>query len=84
MSIAATAVPYPSTPTRKWPFPPAPRFRNRQSASLGRTLGDVRGVLRPDPARYLTQREKLCDVLMALAWGAAIPGVMWLGAAVGF
>jgi len=32
----------------------------------------------------LSRRAMLVDVLMVVAWGAAIPALMWLGAAGGF
>ncbi|AHV94209.1 hypothetical protein D554_2456 [Bordetella holmesii 30539] len=30
------------------------------------------------------RRRMAWDVVMVLSWGAAIPGLMWLGAAFGF
>jgi hypothetical protein len=60
-------------PARKWPFPPMP-----QPAP---SLGDVRKVA---PSQFVSRREMLCDVLLVAAWGALIPGLMWLGAAAGF
>ncbi|CAB3896033.1 hypothetical protein [Achromobacter denitrificans] len=35
-------------------------------------------------AAQLTRKAMLIDVAMVLAWGAIIPGLMWLGAAAGF
>lgn len=32
----------------------------------------------------MTRKAMLIDVAMVLAWGAIIPGLMWLGAAAGF
>lgn len=35
-------------------------------------------------ATQLTTKAMVTDVLLVLAWGAMIPGLMWLGAAAGF
>ena len=38
---------------------------------------------RQKPAR-LTRSSMMADVCLVAAWGASIPGIMWLGAMVGF
>ena len=35
-------------------------------------------------ANQLTMKAMVTDVLLVLAWGAMIPGLMWLGVAGGF
>jgi hypothetical protein len=60
-------------PSRKWPFPPAPR-----SAA---SLDDVRKLA---SSQIVSRRDMLVDVLLVAAWGIAIPALMWLGAAAGF
>ncbi|TEA77390.1 hypothetical protein [Allopusillimonas ginsengisoli] len=66
-----------STPTRhvpaKWPFP----SRQGQDSQPSRP---VRGRT----SSRLTRGSMLVDVCLVLAWGATIPGLMWLGVASGF
>lgn len=35
-------------------------------------------------ARVLTARAMVTDICLVVAWGAMIPGLMWLGVAGGF
>lgn len=61
------------TPTRRWPFPPAPKPIS--------SLDDVRKL---SSSQIVSRKDMLFDVLMVAAWGVAIPALMWLGAAAGF
>jgi len=36
------------------------------------------------PAPKLTRAAALTDICLVAAWGATIPGLMWLGAVAGF
>jgi len=89
----------PQRPPGKWPFPPAPpsavrggrRAGQPAQGQSGARAGD--GIGRPAdgadrPAQGqgepVTLGRMAGDVLMVLAWGALIPGLMWLGHAAGF
>lgn len=71
----------------KWPFPPVqpsetepvdapPAFTARNCS-----IGDAKTESVSD---QVTLRVMVTDILMVLAWGAIIPGLLWLGAAAGF
>lgn len=66
-------------PARKWPFPPQP-----QSAQVQRSVASLDDVRRLSPSQIVSRKDMLLDVLMVLAWGIAIPAVLWLGAGAGF
>jgi len=77
----------------KWPFPPATppgRVRGQPSkGSAGRLLSSASTGSRGRSARRpagpaLTRGAMLIDVCLVAAWGAMIPGLMWLGVAGGF
>ncbi|CAJ48980.1 hypothetical protein [Bordetella avium] len=62
--------------TRGWPFranPPAVPAEPEPEAQADMAL-----------QRSELRRRMIWDVVMVLAWGALIPGLMWLGAAAGF
>jgi len=61
---------YSQTAPAKWPFPPIPDGK-KKAPKLAR------------PSK-LTRASMLADICLVLAWGAMIPGMMWLGVAVGF
>ncbi|MCF7766216.1 hypothetical protein [Achromobacter pulmonis] len=63
----------------KWPFPPA--AGQDASAAGGRCLGNA--TVEPVSDQVSVKRMVL-DVVLVLAWGAMIPGLMWLGVAGGF
>ncbi|CAB3883901.1 hypothetical protein DXK93_19265 [Achromobacter sp. K91] len=50
-------------------------------AARERSLGNA--TVEPVTAQ-VTMKAMVIDVVMVLAWGAIIPGLMWLGAAAGF
>ncbi|MBC9907805.1 hypothetical protein IAG32_26565, partial [Achromobacter xylosoxidans] len=51
------------------------------AAARERSLGNA--TVEPVTAQ-VTMKAMVIDVVMVLAWGAIIPGLMWLGAAAGF
>ncbi len=76
----AIAVPAPaaiSTP----PAPLAPAGAAAAPAVRERSLGNA--TVEPVTAQ-VSVKAMVIDVVMVLAWGAIIPGLMWLGAAAGF
>jgi len=66
----------------KWPFPPTPPGRETALSAVPGAyaggLGSARGV------SFAQRRQVWGDVLLVLAWGAMIPGFLWLGYAAGF
>lgn len=68
------------SPVRKWPFPPAPVPVPQSRTGSDEGLRDLSSLAE----KPLSRREQLTDVLLVLAWGAIIPGLMWLGSAAGF
>jgi len=50
-------------------------------AARDRSLGNA--TVEPVTAQ-VSVKAMVIDVVMVLAWGAIIPGLMWLGAAAGF
>ncbi|MFC4277767.1 hypothetical protein [Achromobacter aloeverae] len=74
--------------TGKWPFRPAPQ----DQAPTGRGADDQRVRPTPEamPAERLAKpgdvsvRQMVTDILLVGMWGAMIPGLMWLGSALGF
>lgn len=81
-----------------WPFqaapepavPPADEVPGPDEAAQDAVAADAREAA-AQPALSQTQaqiramhRRMFWDVVMVLAWGALIPGLMWLGAAAGF
>ncbi len=90
----------PGSMPARWPFPPAPAEAGVQTppaapaaaptpvgrpaaapAARDHSLGNA--TVEPVTAR-VTRKQMVVDVIMVLAWGAIIPGLMWLGAAAGF
>lgn len=63
----------------KWPFPPA--AGQDASAAGGRCLGNA--TVEP-VSDQVSVKSMVLDVVLVLAWGAMIPGLMWLGVAGGF
>lgn len=68
------------------PAPAAPAAAVGVSAAAApatreRSLGNA--TVEPVTAQ-VTMKAMVIDVVMVLAWGAIIPGLMWLGAAAGF
>ncbi|MNV53375.1 hypothetical protein D3C71_1455190 [compost metagenome] len=51
------------------------------AAERERSLGNA--TVEPVTSQ-VTMKAMVVDVVMVLAWGAIIPGLMWLGAAAGF
>ncbi|QKH34115.1 hypothetical protein FOC84_03835 [Achromobacter pestifer] len=70
----AAPVPMPAPAVPVAPVEAAP-------ASRERCLGNA--TVEPVTAQ-VTRKAMVIDVVMVLAWGAIIPGLMWLGAAAGF
>ncbi|WP_019939470.1 hypothetical protein [Bordetella sp. FB-8] len=70
-------------PARKWPFPPEPQSTAAQPPVFrpASSLGDVRKL---SSSQIVSRKDMLLDVLMVVAWGIAIPALMWLGAVAGF
>jgi len=88
-----------TTPAR-WPFPPAPAedaavtgtavvapaapvapAMPAAPAARNHCLGDA--TVEP-VSNQVTMKAMVTDVVLVLAWGAMIPGLMWLGVAGGF
>ncbi|WP_454689463.1 hypothetical protein [Achromobacter aloeverae] len=80
--------------TGKWPFRPAPQDQVPAGRGAEGAVGDT---ARPAPASSpaipagnparggeVSVREMVTDILLVGMWGAMIPGLMWLGAALGF
>jgi len=67
----------------KWPFPPSPPERGTDLNAFpqGLAASAARGH---GKASFAGRRQMWGDVLLVLAWGAMIPGFMWLGYAAGF
>lgn len=86
----------PARATRTWPFQagkPAPQAPAEagQGAGVASPLSHEQGRLESLPrdleaeaAMKEMRRRMIWDVVMVAAWGALIPGLMWLGAAAGF
>lgn len=60
---------------------PAAPLAPSASGARERSLGDA--TVEPVTSQ-VTMKAMVIDVVMVLAWGAIIPGLMWLGAAAGF
>jgi len=90
----------PGSAPARWPFPPVPAEADALTgqavvapvpmpepavpvapAARERCLGNA--TVEPVTAQ-VTMKAMVIDVVMVLAWGAIIPGLMWLGAAAGF
>ncbi|WP_088139222.1 hypothetical protein [Achromobacter xylosoxidans] len=90
----------PGSAPARWPFPPVPAEADAVTgqavvapvpmpapavpvapAARERCLGNA--TVEPVTAQ-VTMKAMVIDVVMVLAWGAIIPGLMWLGAAAGF
>ncbi|ALM81884.1 hypothetical protein [Bordetella sp. N] len=67
--------------TGKWPFRPA---EPQDQTDPAIPVGHVSSVARGQVAGQVTVREMVTDVLLVGMWGAMIPGLMWLGSALGF
>ncbi|MDT4829309.1 hypothetical protein [Achromobacter agilis] len=63
--------------------PAAPAAPSLPAAPAVRDCSLGSATVEPVTAR-VTRKAMLIDVAMVLAWGAIIPGLMWLGAAAGF
>ncbi len=63
------------------PAPAVPVAPEAAPAARERCLGNA--TVEPVTAQ-VTMKAMVIDVVMVLAWGAIIPGLMWLGAAAGF
>lgn len=72
-TVVAPAVPL-AVPVAAPVSPAAPAVRNH-------SLGDA--TVEPI-SNQVTMKMMVTDVLLVLAWGAMIPGLMWLGVAGGF
>ena len=77
-----TPLPVPAvTPTMAPAVSPAMAPALPVSAVRERSLGNA--TVEPVTSQ-VTMKAMVLDVVMVLAWGAIIPGLMWLGAAAGF
>jgi len=72
----------------RWPFPPAPPDRQTPVPATPavrrapcRLFGHRQAV---SSCNIVGMRRMLGDVVLAGLWGGMIPGLMWLGVAVGF
>ncbi|MGY6273220.1 hypothetical protein ACXIUT_26395 [Achromobacter denitrificans] len=63
--------------------PAAPVAQGLRTAAAESERSLRNATVEPVTAR-VTRKAMLIDVAMVLAWGAIIPGLMWLGAAAGF
>jgi len=66
----------------KWPFPPSPPDRGTDLTAFPQGLAD--SASRSRRTSFAQRRQMWSDVLLVLAWGAMIPGFLWLGYAAGF
>lgn len=71
--------PAPATTVR----PVAPVAANVPTATVVRERSLGNATVEPVTSQ-VTMKAMVIDVVMVLAWGAIIPGLMWLGAAAGF
>lgn len=76
----AVAAPMPM-PAPAAPVAPAGAAVAAAPTARERSLGNA--TVEPVTAQ-VTMKAMVIDVVMVLAWGAIIPGLMWLGAAAGF
>lgn len=60
---------------------PVPAAVPVASGARDHSIGDAKAQ---PVANQLTMRAMITDVVLVLAWGAMIPGLMWLGVAGGF
>lgn len=60
---------------------PAPAAVPVASGARDHSIGDAKAQ---PVANQLTMKAMITDVVLVLAWGAMIPGLMWLGVAGGF
>ncbi|MFY0475847.1 hypothetical protein [Achromobacter marplatensis] len=63
--------------------PVAPVAASTPTASVARERSLGNATVEPVTSQ-VTMKAMVIDVVMVLAWGAIIPGLMWLGAAAGF
>ncbi|MOA68451.1 hypothetical protein D3C78_1960770 [compost metagenome] len=61
----------------------APVAANVPTATVVRERSLGNATVEPVTSQ-VTMKAMVIDVVMVLAWGAIIPGLMWLGAAAGF
>ncbi|CAB3672191.1 hypothetical protein [Achromobacter pestifer] len=78
----AVAVPVPTVTPAVAPAV-APVVPNVPGASVVRERSLGNATVEPVTSQ-VTMKAMVIDVVMVLAWGAIIPGLMWLGAAAGF
>ncbi|MFF7396944.1 hypothetical protein ACFZAI_10850 [Achromobacter sp. NPDC008082] len=71
----------PVADTAGWVAAPASPSQPAATAVRERSLGNA--TVEPVTSQ-VTMKAMVLDVVMVLAWGAIIPGLMWLGAAAGF
>jgi hypothetical protein len=71
----------PVADTAGWVAAPASPSLPAATAVRERSLGNA--TVEPVTSQ-VTMKAMVLDVVMVLAWGAIIPGLMWLGAAAGF
>lgn len=60
---------------------PVPAAVPAASGARDHSIGDAKAQ---PVANQLTMKAMITDVVLVLAWGAMIPGLMWLGVAGGF
>lgn len=72
----------------KWPFPPAPPSRSAQPRRprhhAGQENREAGGMGAQSGTAGISNKQMVTDILLVAMWGAMIPGLMWLGAALGF
>lgn len=79
MTGQAVVAPVPAAPAR----PAAPVVSSVSAAPSVRERSLGNATVEPVTSQ-VTMKAMVIDVAMVLAWGAIIPGLMWLGAAAGF
>jgi hypothetical protein len=80
---ASVSVPVPEVRPAAPAAPAAPLASGVAAAPAARERSLGNATAEPVTAG-MTRKAMLIDVAMELAWGAIIPGLMWLGAAAGF
>ena len=86
LEVNVPATTCPAKQPARWPFPPrkpvAPPRSIRSAVPLRRQRFRARAAAKP--VEGISRMAMLTDICLVAAWGAAIPGLMWLGAAAGF
>lgn len=83
-AAGAPAVDTPASVSAPAPAPaaaPVPAAVPVASGARDHSIGDAKAQ---PVANQLTMKAMITDVVLVLAWGAMIPGLMWLGVAGGF